>query len=129
MRGAPGRLAFLVGAVRAARRRPPPEQRPEADVDPSRRDVGADPRAEIAVAVLLVLAGLGAAAFAVLVAAYPQTQLLGAALGLGLACGAAALIVASKRVAPREVAVEEREPAGGEAGGLADDLRHGADGV
>jgi ubiquinol-cytochrome c reductase iron-sulfur subunit len=131
VRDAPGRLAFVLGAVRALRDRR--DREPEAEdtetVDPSRREVGADPRAELAVVVLLVLAGLAAAAFAILVVADPQTQLLGATLAAGLACAAAALILAAKRIAPREVAVEEREPAGGEGGGLAADLRRGADGV
>ena len=129
MKGGAGRLAFAVGALRALRARPEPSAEDDSGTDPSRRDVGADPRAELVVALLLVLAGLGGAAFAVLIVVDPQTQLLGATLGFALACAAAAMIIAAKRVAPREVAVEEREPAGGEAGALVEDLRHGADGV
>ena len=48
---------------------------------------------------LLVLAGLAAAAFAVLIVADPQTQLLGATLGVALACVAGAAILAATRVA------------------------------
>jgi ubiquinol-cytochrome c reductase iron-sulfur subunit len=96
---------------------------------PAERDVGADPRAELAVVVLLVVAGLAGAAFAVLIAAHPQTQLLGATLGLALACLAAALVLASKRVVAREVAVEERPGASGEAQALASELRRGSEGI
>jgi ubiquinol-cytochrome c reductase iron-sulfur subunit len=94
------------------------------------RRAGADPRAELAVAVLLVVAGLAAAAFAVLIVAHPQTQLLGATLGGALACLAAAAILAAKRVVVREVAVEDRHreetarPEDDEA--LAAELRRGA---
>jgi quinol---cytochrome c reductase iron-sulfur subunit len=93
------------------------------------RRVGADPRAERAVIVLLVVAGLAAGAFAVLIAAHPQTQLLGATLGVALASVAAACVLASKRIVPRETAVQERHGAGDEARGLAQDLRAGAEGV
>lgn len=125
-----GVLAFLWGALRGLFRPGPPRpDDPEAGVDPSRREVGASPRAELAVAVLLVLGGLSALAFAVLVAAHPQTQLLGGTLALGFACVSAAAIVASKAVAPREVAVEERVPTGREGGAVVEDLRRGADGV
>jgi ubiquinol-cytochrome c reductase iron-sulfur subunit len=72
------------------------------------RRTPSDPRAEGAVAVLLVLAGLAAAAFAVLVVADPQTQLLGGTLGGALALLAVALLVASKRVVVQETAVEDR---------------------
>ena len=97
------------------------------------RRTGADPRAELAVAVLLVLAGLAAAAFAVLIVADPQTQLLGATLGGALACLAAAAVLASKRVVVRELAVEDRHredtarPEDDEA--LAADLRRGGEGI
>ena len=97
------------------------------------RRVGADPRAEIAVAVLLVAAGLAAGAFAVLIAVHPQTQLLGATLGGALACLAAALVLAAKRVVVRELAVEDRQieqtarPEDDEA--LARDLRRGGEGI
>jgi ubiquinol-cytochrome c reductase iron-sulfur subunit len=97
------------------------------------RRVGADSRAELAVAALLVLAGLGATAFAVLIVADPQTQLLGATLGLSMAFLSAALVLAAKRVVPREVAVEDRHreetarPEDDEA--LVGELRRAGDGV
>jgi ubiquinol-cytochrome c reductase iron-sulfur subunit len=97
------------------------------------RHAGADPRAELAVAVLLVAAGLAAAAFAVLIVVHPQTQLLGATLGGAMACLAAALVLAAKRVAVRELAVEDRHreqtarPEDDEA--LARELRRGGEGI
>jgi hypothetical protein len=105
-------LAVIAGVVRGlVRRKPPPDRAPpEREPDPRRRQVGADPRAEVAVAALLVLGGALALAFAVLIAAYPQTQLLGATLAAGLACIGAALALASSRVVPREVDVEQRHP-------------------
>jgi len=97
------------------------------------RRVGADARAELAVAALLVVAGLAAGAFAVLIVVHPQTQLLGATLGGALACLSAALILASKRVVAREVAIEDRHreqtarPEDDEA--LAHELRRGGEGI
>jgi quinol---cytochrome c reductase iron-sulfur subunit len=97
------------------------------------RRVGADPRAELAVAVLLVVAGLAAGAFAVLIVAHPQTQLLGATLGGALACLAAAAVLASKRIVVRETAVEDRRredtarPQDDAA--LTADLRRGGEGI
>jgi ubiquinol-cytochrome c reductase iron-sulfur subunit len=73
------------------------------------RRAGADPRAELFVAALLVLTGLAAGAFAVLVVADPQTQLLGLTLGGALALLAAALLLASRRVVVQETAVEDRK--------------------
>jgi ubiquinol-cytochrome c reductase iron-sulfur subunit len=97
------------------------------------RRVGAEPRAELAVAVLLVLAGLAAGAFAVLIAVHPQTQLLGATLGGALACVAAAAVLASKRVVVRETAVEDRHREDTarleDDAALADDLRRGGEGI
>jgi ubiquinol-cytochrome c reductase iron-sulfur subunit len=97
------------------------------------RRVGADPRAELAVAALLVLAGLAAGAFAVLIAVHPQTQLLGATLGGALACLSAAAVLASKRVVVRETAVEDRHREGTarreDDAALADDLRRGGEGI
>ncbi|MCW3050290.1 MAG: ubiquinol-cytochrome c reductase iron-sulfur subunit [Solirubrobacterales bacterium] len=106
-----GRLAFAAGALRGL-------LRPgvaggaytEQDADPRERRVPADPRAEALVAALLVLAGLLAAAFGVLIAVDPQTQLLGLTFGLALAALAAALIVAGKRVVVQEIDVEPRKP-------------------
>jgi ubiquinol-cytochrome c reductase iron-sulfur subunit len=110
-----GRLAFLAGAVRGLLRprdRPPGARAEAAEPggpdDPRERHVGADPRAELAVAVLLALGGVLALAFAVLIAAYPQTQLLGATLAAALACLGAALALASRRVVPQETEVEQR---------------------
>jgi ubiquinol-cytochrome c reductase iron-sulfur subunit len=97
------------------------------------RRAGADPRAELAVAVLLVAAGLAAGAFAVLIVVHPQTQLLGAALGGALACVAAALVLAAKRVVVHEVAVEDRRreqtarPEDDDA--FARELRRGGEGI
>jgi ubiquinol-cytochrome c reductase iron-sulfur subunit len=97
------------------------------------RRAGADPRAELAVAVLLVVAGLAAAAFAVLIVVHPQTQLLGATLGGALTCLAAAFVLAAKRVVVRELAIEDRHPEetarpeDDEA--LARDLRRGGQGI
>jgi ubiquinol-cytochrome c reductase iron-sulfur subunit len=97
------------------------------------RRAGADPRAELAVAVLLVLAGLAAGAFAVLVVADPQTQLLGATLGAALALVAAALLIASKRVVVQETAVEDREieqtARPDDDAALTDELRAGGEGI
>jgi ubiquinol-cytochrome c reductase iron-sulfur subunit len=120
----PGLLAFLAGAVRALLRRPlrgaagrrpggagaaAPDAAGDPLVDPRERRVPHDPRAEAAVAVLLVLGGVLALAFAVLVAAYPQTQLLGATLAAGLASIGAALAIASRRLVAQVVEVEERD--------------------
>jgi ubiquinol-cytochrome c reductase iron-sulfur subunit len=107
-----GRLAFLTGAMRALVRPGPPPTAAAAEeqADPRSYDATPHPRAELAVAVLLVLGGLLCLAFAVLVAAHPDTQLLGATLAGGLGCIGAALALASKRVVPQEVHVEERDP-------------------
>jgi quinol---cytochrome c reductase iron-sulfur subunit len=127
-----GRLAFLAGAVRGVlRRQPPPDPAARgSEPDLRERDVGADPRAEVAVAVLLVAGGLLALAFAVLIAAHPQTQLLGATLAAGLACIGAALALASRRVVPRETDVERRHPVPDEVDeALTGELRSGAAGI
>jgi ubiquinol-cytochrome c reductase iron-sulfur subunit len=127
-----GRLAFLAGAVRGVlRREPPPDPAaPDSEPDLRERDVGADPRAEVAVAVLLVAGGLLALAFAVLIAAHPQTQLLGATLAAGLACIGAALALASRRVVPQETDVERRHPVPDEVDeALTGELRSGAAGI
>jgi nitrite reductase/ring-hydroxylating ferredoxin subunit len=104
-----GRLAFLTGAMRALVRPGPPPTAAAAEeqADPRSYDATPHPRAELAVAVLLVLGGLLCLAFAVLVAAHPDTQLLGTTLAGGLGCIGAALALASKRVVPQEVHVEE----------------------
>jgi ubiquinol-cytochrome c reductase iron-sulfur subunit len=127
------RLAVLAGAVRAVRGpAPPPAGTTQDDgVDPRRYETGSPPWAEPLVAGLLVLAGALLATFAVLIAVDADTQLLGLALGLGLAALAAALILAAQRVAPRETAVEDRpiaEPRREQAA-LEDEVRGAADGV
>ena len=125
-------LAVIAGVVRGlVRREPPPGlARAEREPDPRKRQVGADPRAEVAVAALLVLGGALALAFAVLIAAYPQTQLLGATLAAGLACIGAALALASSRVVPREVDVEQRHPVAEEVDEeLTQEVREGGAGI
>jgi ubiquinol-cytochrome c reductase iron-sulfur subunit len=125
-------LAVIAGVVRGlVRREPPPDPAgAEAETDPREREVGADPRAEVAVAALLVVGGALALAFAVLIAAYPQTQLLGATLAAGLACIGTALALASKRVVPQEVDVEQRHPVPEEVDEeLTEEVREGGAGI
>jgi ubiquinol-cytochrome c reductase iron-sulfur subunit len=128
-----GWLAFLLGAVRGLLRRgAPPLTEPEAEAraDPRRYDARPHPRAELAVVALLALGGLLCAAFAVLVAAHPDTQLLGVTLATGLGCIGAALGLASRRVVPQEVHVEEREPVPAAVDDeVAGELRAGAEGI
>jgi ubiquinol-cytochrome c reductase iron-sulfur subunit len=95
-------LLFLLGKLFARRRH-------AAQHDPSEREVPADRRPEVLAAGLMFAAGAGGVAFVVLYAVHENTQLLGLALGVGLAFLAAALIVAGKRVVPQETAVEERD--------------------
>ncbi|HEV7493966.1 ubiquinol-cytochrome c reductase iron-sulfur subunit [Baekduia sp.] len=126
------RLAVLVGVVRGvAHPTAPPAPDQDGGVDPRRYETGSPPWAEPLVAGLLVAAGTLLATFGVLIAVDANTQLLGLALGLGLAALAAALIVASKRVLPRETAVEDRpiaEPRAQQQA-LEEELRGAADGV
>jgi quinol---cytochrome c reductase iron-sulfur subunit len=72
------------------------------------RRVPANPLAELALAALLLAAGVFGFAFLLLFAFDDNNQLLGLSLGLALACLAAGLILAGKRVAPQEQLVEER---------------------
>src|SRR5689334_1551100 len=83
-------VLWRLGALRR-RRRSRREERREPAVDPSERKTGAPRWVE---PLLLVLD--------------PQTQLLGASLGLALALLAATLVVAGKRLVPQETKVEER---------------------
>ena len=125
-------LAVIAGVVRGLLRREPPRDPagPEAEIDPREREVGADPRAEVAVAVLLVVGGALALAFAVLIVADPQTQILGATLAAGLGCIGAALALAASRVVPREVDVEQRHPVPEEVDEeLAGEVRAGGAGI
>ncbi len=80
----------------------------DADADPTRRETGAPAWAELTLVALLVGAAVLFVAFAVLIAAAPDTQALGLTAGGALALVAAALILAGNRVAPQETAVEER---------------------
>jgi ubiquinol-cytochrome c reductase iron-sulfur subunit len=84
---------------------------PEDGTEPqsrNRRRLPADQAAELALAALLLAAGLFAVAFILLYAFDDNNQLLGLSLGLALACASAGLILAGKRVAPQEQLVEER---------------------
>jgi ubiquinol-cytochrome c reductase iron-sulfur subunit len=124
-------LLAVVRGVLLAAGEPPADERDDDGIDPRRRETPSSPGAERALAVLLVLAGLGFAAFGVLIAVDADPRLLGAALGGGLACLSAALIVAGLRVVPQEVAVEERPPLGDERARAAalEDLRGATEGV
>ncbi|HEX2103266.1 MAG TPA: Rieske (2Fe-2S) protein [Solirubrobacteraceae bacterium] len=127
-----GRLAFLVGAARGLlRREPPPDAiRAEEDADPREYDATPHPGAEAAVAALLVLGGLLAIAFAALLVAEPDTQLLGLTLAGGLGCIGAALGLASRRVVAQEVDVDEREPVPPEVDeAVAAEARAGGEGI
>jgi ubiquinol-cytochrome c reductase iron-sulfur subunit len=127
-----GRLAFLVGAARGLLRRAPSPGAADAgeDADPRRYDAHPRPGAELATALLLALGGVLCLAFAVLIAAHPDTQLLGLTLASGLACLGAALALASRRVVPQEVSVEEREPVPGEVDAeIAEEARAGGEGI
>lgn len=107
-------LALLVAArtlLRAAGRRELPPAPPESDgqVDPSKRSVPANRRAEALVAGLLLLAAVFASGFtAIYIVVQTNTQLLGLAIGAALATLAAAAIIAGKFVVPQETHVEER---------------------
>jgi ubiquinol-cytochrome c reductase iron-sulfur subunit len=126
------RLAVLAGVLRGvAHPASPPAADRHDDVDPRRYETGSPPWAEPLVAGLLIVAGALLATFGVLIAVDANTQLLGLALGLGLAALAAALIVAAQRVFPRETAVEHRpiaEPRE-EQQAVEEELRGAGDGV
>jgi ubiquinol-cytochrome c reductase iron-sulfur subunit len=72
------------------------------------RRLPSDQKAELVLAALLVAAGLFAVVFILLYAFDDNNQLLGLSLGLALACAAAGLILAGKRITPQEQLVEER---------------------
>ncbi|MBV9805098.1 MAG: Rieske (2Fe-2S) protein [Solirubrobacterales bacterium] len=106
-----GVLVAVRTGLRAARSRTPapPPSAPESDIDPSKREVPANPRAELLVAGLVLLAALFAFAFTVVyIVAGGNTQLLGVAMGVALCLLAAACIIAGKFVVPQETHVEER---------------------
>jgi ubiquinol-cytochrome c reductase iron-sulfur subunit len=98
-------------ALRAARRgtpKPPPPA-PESEIDPRRRVVPSNRRAETLVAGLVLVAAVFALAFTVIyIVSSGDTQLLGLAMGGALCLLAAACIVAGKFVVPQETDVEER---------------------
>jgi ubiquinol-cytochrome c reductase iron-sulfur subunit len=100
----------------------------------TRRETGTSARAELAVAIALVLAGALGAVFC-LVYAFDagDTQLLGLALGLALLATALALILAADRVFPRETAVEPRprlaEGRRSAESGVAEELAAGSEGL
>ncbi|HEV7752364.1 MAG TPA: Rieske 2Fe-2S domain-containing protein [Baekduia sp.] len=126
------RLAVLVGVLRGVAHPTAPPAPDQGDgVDPRRYETGSPAWAEPLVAGLLIAAGALLTTFGVLIAADANTQLLGLALGLGLAALAAGLIIAGRRVAPRETAVEHRpiaEPRE-EQRALEAELRRAGDGV
>jgi ubiquinol-cytochrome c reductase iron-sulfur subunit len=128
-------LGWRRGRERHADERDPVVARDRARerIDPRERRVPADRRAELVVALLLLLAGGCGAGFATLlvVEVGHATQWLGLALGIALAALAAALIVAGKRVVPQEVAVEERPPVADPAAADATAalVRDGAEGI
>ncbi|HUA48368.1 MAG TPA: Rieske (2Fe-2S) protein [Solirubrobacteraceae bacterium] len=84
-------------------------EHPGSGIDPSKRVVPSDRRAEGLVALLLVFAAVFAFAFTVIyVVLSGDTQLLGVAVGGALLSLAAACIVAGKFVVPQETAIEDR---------------------
>jgi ubiquinol-cytochrome c reductase iron-sulfur subunit len=73
------------------------------------REAGSTPRAELLTSGLLLGCAAFGVAFVVILLALPRnTQLQGIALGGAFALLAAALVVAAKRVIPREMGIEER---------------------
>ena len=86
-------------------------ERLEDQTDPQTRNsrrLPSDQRAELVLAGLLVAAGLFGVVFILLYVLDDNNQLLGLSLGVALACTAAALILAGKRVTPQEQLVEQR---------------------
>jgi ubiquinol-cytochrome c reductase iron-sulfur subunit len=83
----------------------------EDQTDPRTRNwrrLPSDQKAELVLAGLLLAAGAFGVGFILLYVLDDNNQLLGLSLGLALACVAAALILAGKRVTPQEQLVEER---------------------
>lgn len=118
--GRPSRLVQAAAAIvalrtvwRALRKRVAPARASTPDKppeDPSEREVPANARAELWVALLLLGAAVLALGFlAVYVLEQFNTQLLGLAMGAAFALLAAASIVAGKFVVPQETSVEERD--------------------
>jgi quinol---cytochrome c reductase iron-sulfur subunit len=125
-----GRLMAWLAIGRAVRRRSEPV--PGVVVhDPRERELPESERAEIVTAALLLISFGFALAFLVLYIVYPNTPLLGATAGLGLVAMAVALMVASLRVVPQVVEVEERDVLLREEqdAEVAQDIRAGVEGV
>jgi ubiquinol-cytochrome c reductase iron-sulfur subunit len=100
-------LVALALTVGGALRRPGRRRRPGEPGQTTAR-AGADDGAERVVAALLLLTGVAGASFVAMFVAHPDTQLLGATLGVCLALLASALVLASSRLVPRETKVESR---------------------
>src|SRR5215212_2804017 len=92
------RIAERNQRIRRRRAEPPPTKS---------RSVESHPGSELVVIAALLGAALAAGGFIVFYVAYPDTQLLGLTLGLGLACFAIAAVTAGKRLVPQEKIVEE----------------------
>ena len=92
---------WCLGGLRRA-----PQQ--QAEHDPSRREINASGWAQQLVAALLVLVAFSALGFVALFALDPNTQLLGACLGVTLALLALALVLAGRLLVPQETSVEPR---------------------
>jgi hypothetical protein len=107
----PWRLAlaaavWLLGRARGRRHGARLRDASAAEPPPTRRELPGDRRAELVVAALLLAAGVLGVAFLVLYVVWDDTQILGLALGLGLACAAAALVVAGNQFVVQETAEE-----------------------
>jgi ubiquinol-cytochrome c reductase iron-sulfur subunit len=92
------------GAARFAEQVPPPEL-----------DESGDPRAELVVALLLVLAAVAFAGFVVFYVVGEDTQLLGLCIGLGLVLAGVASALAGKRVVIQEKTTDAYEDHGDRA--------------
>ncbi len=122
-------VLWLSGALRRRGRRAAPPSRPA--IDPSERLAGAPAWVELTLLALLAAIPLAGFAFVLLFVLHPDTQLLGATLGIGLALAAAALILAGKRLVPQETKVERR-PRHGDAQAVQDvraRARAGSEGI
>lgn len=89
--------AAQAGAARRERVEPP---------ETVERELPASARAEWAVVFALLAMGAGGVGFVVFYLAFPDTQLLGLCLGLGLVFGGIAAATAGKRVVPQEKVAE-----------------------
>ena len=99
-------LLWRLGGLRSPRRDE------GSDIDPSHREVGAAEWAQRLVLLLLALIPVVALGFVALFVFDPNTQLLGASLGLVLALVAGALVLAGRWLVPQETSVEPRPRAG-----------------